>query len=177
MKLVCVLELDGRWFILLFDKENMYKDRNVLHNDLHVFVELCLFIVTCSLLLFIHNCGNVFRKCSLINFKKLSNFTFLIIYHFFNFDLFCIISLVASLSAHLMAPLSCLWTTWIFMYLYIYIFISCWQKPQLHHVFGLTHLFHVQHLNQTQKKNSKPQTDLKSAKWRFIVTVLTGRLN
>lgn len=88
MKLVCVLELDGRRFILLFDKENMYKDRNVLHNDLHVFVELCLFIVTCSLLLFIHNCGNVFRKCSLINFKKLSNFTFLIIYHFFNFDLF-----------------------------------------------------------------------------------------
>lgn len=53
MKLVCVLELDGGRFILLFDKENMYKDRNVLHNDLHVFVELCLFIVTCSLLLFI----------------------------------------------------------------------------------------------------------------------------
>lgn len=69
MKLVCVLELDGGRFILLFDKENMYKDRNVLHNDLHVFVELCLFIVTCSLL-FIYNCGNVFRKVLSLTLKS-----------------------------------------------------------------------------------------------------------
>lgn len=101
----------------------MYEDRNILHNNLHVLLYLLL-IVTCSLLfiyLFI-----TAETWLLINFKKLSNFMFLIIssltlisvlYHFT-----CCVS-VCSLDGAIVLFVNHI-NIHVFIYLYIYILLA-----------------------------------------------------